>query len=48
MLSIFHVPTAIRMSSLEKCLFSLLPIFQLACLLFVVVELYGLHVRFGD
>ena len=39
---------AVRMSSLEKCLFSLLPIFQLGCLFFVVVELYELFVYFAN
>ena len=38
---------AIYMFSLEKCLFSLLPIFCLSCL-FSDTELYELFVYFGD
>ena len=41
-----HVPAGHHRSSLEKCLFRLLPIFLLGCLVFVVivVELYELFV----
>ena len=40
---------AICMSSLEKCLLGLLPIFQLVvCLFFFAVQLYELVVYFGD
>ena len=45
---LFMCLLAICMSSLEKCLLSLLPIFWFDCLVFLYIKLFDLFVYFGN